>query len=269
MAGRPLAGGGCLCRQCRREAQAEFACGRHFDRRCFRALGRPDGPLPANPDRSPRWPDGLIGSITHTDTYCAAAVARADDIAGIGIDVEDLSRFQPELLRYVLSPGDTTRNSRGLRSGVDNCLGAALFSAKETLYKCLNGLQAGSVRFRRCRNRVRRWFGSLLRPVTPAGRSFYHGTRIHRALPHRGRAGGDGNDPATGWGRYPVARTPGPTSRPAQVGDISFERLSQRDSDNLSARSEQRRLCDDRRYVPAVASSASVNEVKGGMDAQH
>ena len=88
----------------------EFACGRHFVRRCFRALGRPDGPLPANPDRSPRWPDGLVGSITHTDTYCAAAVARADDIAGIGIDVEDLSRFQPELLRYVLSPGDTTRN---------------------------------------------------------------------------------------------------------------------------------------------------------------
>ena len=67
----------------------EFACGRHFARRCFRALGRPDGPLPANPDRSPRWPDGLVGSITHTDTYCAAAVARADDIAGIGIDVED------------------------------------------------------------------------------------------------------------------------------------------------------------------------------------
>ena len=125
----------------------EFACGRYFARRCFRALGRPDGPLPANPDRSPRWPDGLVGSITHTDTYCAAAVARADDIAGIGIDVEDLSRFQPELLRYVLSPGDTTRNSRGLRSGVDSCLGAALFSAKETLYKCLNGLQQAQFNF--------------------------------------------------------------------------------------------------------------------------
>lgn len=125
----------------------EFACGRHFARRCFRALGRPDGPLPANPDRSPRWPDGLVGSITHTDTYCAAAVARADDIAGIGIDVEDLSRFQPELLRYVLSPGDTTRNSLGLRSGGDICLGAALFSAKETLYKCLNGLQQAQFDF--------------------------------------------------------------------------------------------------------------------------
>ena len=53
------------------------------------------------------------------------------------------------------------------------------------------------------------------------------------------------------------------------MGDISFERLSQRDSDNCPARSEQRRLCDDRRYVPALHSSASVNEVKGGMDAQH
>ena len=45
------------------------------------------------------------------------------------------------------------------------------------------------------------------------------------------------------------------------MGDISFERLSQRDSDNLSgARSAQRRLCDDLRYVPAAASCASVNK---------
>jgi 4'-phosphopantetheinyl transferase EntD len=117
----------------------EFACGRHFVRRCLRALGRPDEPLPASPDRSPRWPDGLVGSITHTDRYCAAAVASAGDIAGIGIDVEDLSRFRPELLDYVLSPGDITRNFPGT-SDVDCSLGAALFSAKETFYKCLVGL---------------------------------------------------------------------------------------------------------------------------------
>ena len=64
----------------------EFACGRHFVRSCLRALGRPDEPLPVRADRSPRWPDGLVGSITHTDTYCAAAVARADDVDSIGIE---------------------------------------------------------------------------------------------------------------------------------------------------------------------------------------
>jgi len=31
----------------------EFARGRHLVRRCLRALGRPDGPLPTNQDRSP------------------------------------------------------------------------------------------------------------------------------------------------------------------------------------------------------------------------
>jgi 4'-phosphopantetheinyl transferase EntD len=117
----------------------EFACGRHFVRSCLRALGRPDEPLPVRADRSPRWPDGLVGSITHTDTYCAAAVARTDDVDSIGIDVEDLSRFEPELLQYVLSRGDVTRNFLGT-SGIDCSLGAALFSAKETFYKCLAGL---------------------------------------------------------------------------------------------------------------------------------
>jgi 4'-phosphopantetheinyl transferase EntD len=117
----------------------EFACGRCFARRCFRALGRPEGPLPANPDRSPRWPEGLVGSITHTDTYCAAAVARADDIAAVGIDIEDFSNFRPELLRYVLSSGDVTGNVRGPILGAERRFGAALFSAKETFYKCLHG----------------------------------------------------------------------------------------------------------------------------------
>jgi 4'-phosphopantetheinyl transferase EntD len=117
----------------------EFAYGRHFVRSCLRSLGRPDEPVPVRPDRSPRWPEGLVGSITHTDTYCAAAVARTRDIDSIGIDVEDLSGFEPELLRYVLSPGDITRNFRGT-SGVVGSLGAALFSAKETFYKCLVGL---------------------------------------------------------------------------------------------------------------------------------
>lgn len=140
----------------------EFACGRHFARRCLRALGRPDGPLPASPDRLPRWPDGLVGSISHTDTYCAAAVAQADHIAGIGIDIEDLSRFRPELLDYVLSPGDVTSSLLGSRSDVDRRFGAALFSAKETLYKCLN-----------CQEQVQLDFGDVGIEFIDGSNSFY------------------------------------------------------------------------------------------------
>ena len=54
------------------------------------------------------------------------------------------------------------------------------------------------------------------------------------------------------------------------MGDISFDRLSQRDSDNcpgLGVRSGDCVMTGVR--CQRLHSSASVNEVKGGMDAQH
>jgi 4'-phosphopantetheinyl transferase EntD len=41
-------------------------------------------------DRTPVWPDGVVGSITHTGDFAAAAVAWAADIAGLGIDSEQV-----------------------------------------------------------------------------------------------------------------------------------------------------------------------------------
>jgi 4'-phosphopantetheinyl transferase EntD len=115
----------------------EFACGRDFARRCFGVLGLPRGPIPANPDRSPRWPDGLVGSITHTDAYCAVAVARRTKVHALGIDVEAVSRFRPELLPYVLSQQEMARNLQGLGPQARQRVAAVLFSAKEAFYKCV------------------------------------------------------------------------------------------------------------------------------------
>jgi 4'-phosphopantetheinyl transferase EntD len=76
--------------------------------------------------------------IARRDGQTASSVRSLTPIR-IGIDVEDRSRFEPELLQYVLSRGDVTRNFLGT-SGIDCSLGAALFSAKETFYKCLTGV---------------------------------------------------------------------------------------------------------------------------------
>ena len=39
-------------------------------------------------DRSPIWPDGFVGSISHTDRWVWAAVAKSEDRPAIGIDTE-------------------------------------------------------------------------------------------------------------------------------------------------------------------------------------
>ena len=236
----------------------EFARGRHLVRRCLRALGRPDGPLPTNQDRSPRWPDGFVGSITHTDTYCAAAVARADDIDGIGIDIEDRSRFHPDLLRYVSSPGDITSNFHGLKSGDATHLGAALFSAKETVYKCLNGLAQAQFDFADVGIEFIKgsalFYSRLLRPVGrfSVGREFigYYlvaGDHVATAmiLPRDGPISAQHSPSAAGQPRW----------------SIRSERISQRDSVSCPALSEQREVCGD--LMPAAASRSSANEEAG------
>src|SRR5436190_1333063 len=64
----------------------EFAAGRHCARRALTRLGYADIAVPKGEDGEPRWPNDIVGSITHCAGYCAAAVARSSQLASIGID---------------------------------------------------------------------------------------------------------------------------------------------------------------------------------------
>src|SRR2546425_4073273 len=45
-------------------------------------------------DRSPVWPQGYVGSITHTDDLLGVAVARRTDFRSIGIDAEAIIQLE-------------------------------------------------------------------------------------------------------------------------------------------------------------------------------
>ena len=53
----------------------EFAAGRQCARLALRELGGPDEAIPVGLSRQPKWPPGIVGSITHTVGYCLAVVA--------------------------------------------------------------------------------------------------------------------------------------------------------------------------------------------------
>lgn len=107
----------------------EFAAGRACARRALAALGVARVPIPVARDRSPVWPDGIVGSISHTSDYGAAAVAFAEDFDGIGIDVEGIEPLKPELWRLILTPDERARIDDGVDAKV-------VFSIKEAVYKC-------------------------------------------------------------------------------------------------------------------------------------
>lgn len=114
--------------------RAEFTRGRLCARRALAALGLPERALVSGPDRAPIWPEQVVGSITHTSRYCAAAVALRGQWRGIGIDAEERDRLGPELLPMVTQPSERDWLSI-LPPKERAAMGTLLFSAREAFYK--------------------------------------------------------------------------------------------------------------------------------------
>jgi 4'-phosphopantetheinyl transferase EntD len=121
----------------------EFASARMCARAALARLGVAPGPIlshgdaaPAWARRAPRWPDGLVGSITHCESYRAAAVGRSCEVGGsIGIDAEPHVALRTSVQTIVASPFER-QQLIDLRLGRPEIVWErVLFSAKESVYK--------------------------------------------------------------------------------------------------------------------------------------
>ena len=116
--------------------QREFAAGRVCARRLLRQLDLGADALLSDDDRVPRWPEGVIGSITHSAGQCAVAVARSDALRALGLDLERADAVRPELWRRIFRPSEIERLHSAPAERQPR-LAALAFSAKEATYKCL------------------------------------------------------------------------------------------------------------------------------------
>jgi 4'-phosphopantetheinyl transferase EntD len=69
-------------------------------RQAMAALGIAPAPIVPGDRGSPRWPAGVLGSMTHCAGYRACAVAYAADVLAIGIDTKP-ARPLPDRVRGV------------------------------------------------------------------------------------------------------------------------------------------------------------------------
>ncbi|MCQ4314900.1 4'-phosphopantetheinyl transferase superfamily protein [Stutzerimonas zhaodongensis] len=118
--------------------QTEFLAGRLCAREALRrATGEPCTPA-VNEDRSPCWPTGAVGSITHGAGWAAAVVARHEQWRGIGLDVE--KRLPPTRADRLVAEILTPRELEGyveLDEAQRALLVTLTFSLKESLFKAL------------------------------------------------------------------------------------------------------------------------------------
>lgn len=110
----------------------EFTTVRACARAAMARIGQPPVPLLRGARGAPRWPDGVVGSMTHCTGYRAAAVASAADVLAIGIDSEPHESLPGGLLSLIALPAEVTR-LKALGNTVH--WDRLLFCAKESTYK--------------------------------------------------------------------------------------------------------------------------------------
>jgi 4'-phosphopantetheinyl transferase EntD len=114
--------------------QREFAAGRQCARRALAEFGISDFALEVAADRQPVWPQLIIGSITHTQGFCAAVAARRGELVALGIDTEQAGRVHAELWPRICGPEMDWLH--GLPESDRTLAATLIFCAKEAFYKC-------------------------------------------------------------------------------------------------------------------------------------
>lgn len=117
------------------ERRREFGTVRWCARKALRQLGVSAVPILPNGDRAPRWPVGVVGSMTHCAGYRAAVVARSGELCGVGIDAEPHAALPADMLDFVLR--DDERARLLTLAEADSCRhwDRIVFCAKEAVYK--------------------------------------------------------------------------------------------------------------------------------------
>jgi 4'-phosphopantetheinyl transferase EntD len=123
--------------------QAEFQLGRGLAWRALQTLESNTCPLPPSvetilekhPDRSPVWPSGFVGSISHSNHWVWAVAGRATEFHSIGIDTEVLVevRRADQMKATVGTEDEFQKLSRCFMS--ESVAFTILFSAKEAFFK--------------------------------------------------------------------------------------------------------------------------------------
>jgi enterobactin synthetase component D len=124
-----------------RKRRAEFFYGRLCAKAALAAIGTP-GQVSVGAQREPRWPAAVVGSISHSDTIAAAAVAPAGVCGGVGIDLAERIAADgvDELIGIVVSKREHGYlASLGAQQDIALCL-TVVFSAKETFFKAVYSL---------------------------------------------------------------------------------------------------------------------------------
>ena len=125
-----------------KKRQREFLCGRYYAHQLLQAAGYTDYCIARDEKGCPIWPDGIAGSISHTNDYCVAILSSQGAVTTVGVDLEECGRMKESLWPRLFTTSELKRIHAANTPAERMRLAAIMFSAKEAFYKSdypLNG----------------------------------------------------------------------------------------------------------------------------------
>lgn len=116
--------------------KSEFIAGRYCAHQSLARWKVPDGIIGIGEGRSPVWPAGIVGSISHCHAYALAVTARSDNLFALGLDVEDVVS---EETRNNIQKAVVNQNEMFLLTGSPrpDIVFTLIFSMKESFFKAV------------------------------------------------------------------------------------------------------------------------------------
>jgi len=124
--------------------QLAYSTGRYLAKRALAELDVPVESIPTHPSRRPVWPEGIVGSITHSRRYAIAIVCGCAGLAGVGVDLELAGRVTGDIAESVMTEAECEARLGDWPPSAYT----ANFSAKEAVFKAVNPIVGLMVGFR-------------------------------------------------------------------------------------------------------------------------
>mgnify|MGYP003574900217 CR=1 FL=1 len=110
----------------------EYVAGRYCASKAAESLGVKLTKLPSSVTREPLWPEGMVGSISHSKALVVSGVSISRNICSVGIDAEEILRKNIGVEDYIATDSELKLLKGDYQRGL-----TVLFSGKEALYKAL------------------------------------------------------------------------------------------------------------------------------------
>ena len=120
----------------------EFLLGLYCAAKALKSFGLEEPIVGQKETGSPQWPEGFVGSISHSKGLVLSVVGRSDNYQSIGVDLEKVNRLKAQTIDRIVHDYE-----RGFIQ-MDRKKASILFSLKEAFYKAQSPIFNGQLNFK-------------------------------------------------------------------------------------------------------------------------